>query len=153
MGYTHATMSYPIGVNQRRFYRHPLSIPIGFQEKQARSSHGPSVDISEGGICFLAERFLAKGAEINLKIPVGDRVFTIQGQVAYSNRLPNLNRFKTGVLFLNANDAFRAKLAEEMLQIKIFREKISKEQGREFTEEEAARQWIDKYAKKFGELF
>lgn len=141
-----------VGADKRRFYRHPLSVPIQYEEKQTRSGSA-TVDISEGGICFLAERFIAKGSMIHLKIPVGDRVFSIEGQVAYSNRLPTLNRFKTGVAFSNPSSAFRAKLAEEMLQIRQYQEKISRELGQAITEEEAARRWIEKYAKKFGELF
>jgi hypothetical protein len=139
--------------NKRRFYRHPVSVPIEYQEKQIRPGRSSSVDLSEGGICFLAERFIAKGSPINLKIPVGDQMFTIEGQVAYSNRLPTLNRFKTGVAFTNPTHAFRAKLVEEMVQMKLFREKLSREQGREVTEDEAARTWVEKYAKQFGELF
>ena len=146
-------MTLPPGAEKRRFYRHPLSVPIEYQEKQVYPSHSAAVDISDGGICFLAERFIAKGSAIQLKIPVGNQMFQIEGQVAYSNRLPTLNRFKTGVSFTNASNAFHAKLAEEMIQIKQYQEKISRELGREITEEEAARRWIAKYAKKFGELF
>jgi hypothetical protein len=146
-------MQLPPGAEKRRFYRHPLSVPIEYHESQVRPGRTAAVDISEGGLCFLAERFIAKGVGVNLKIPVGDQVFNIEGQVAYSNRLPAVNRFKTGVAFMNASSAFRAKLAEEMLQIQIYREKAAKEMGREVTEEEAAHLWIEKYAKKFGELF
>ncbi len=140
------------GPDKRRFYRHPLSVPIEYQEKQTRAGSA-TVDISEGGISFLSERFLAKGCAISLKIPVGDQVFNIEGHVAYSNRVPTFNRFKTGVAFSNATSAFRAKLAEEMVLIKQFQEKLSLESGTKVTEDEAARQWIEKYAKKFGELF
>ena len=146
-------MTTSTDADKRRFYRHPVSVPIEYQEKQVRSGRSASVDISEGGLCFLAERFLAKGSAIHLKIPVGDQMFAIEGQVAYSNRVPTLNRFKTGVAFTNPSSAFRAKLAEQMLQIKLYREKIARELGRHMTEEEAARNWIEKYAKQFGELF
>jgi hypothetical protein len=139
--------------DKRRFYRHPLAVPIEYHEKQYRPGRSSAVDISEGGICFMAERFLAKGCSVNLKIPVGNQVFTIEGQVAYSNRLPSLNRFKTGVAFMNATQAFRAKLAEEMLQIQLYKEKLEQEKGEKLSDEEAARRWIDKYAKQFGELF
>jgi hypothetical protein len=57
------------------------------------------------------------------------------------------------VAFLDAESAFRAKLAEEMIQITEYRERILKDEGREMSEEEAAQEWIAKYAKSFSYLF
>ncbi len=139
--------------DKRRFYRHPINVPIEYQELQTRKNHTSTIDISEGGLCFLSEKFLPKGLSLHLRIPVGDQVFTIEGLVAYSNRVPSMSRFRTGVIFRDSNSAFRAKLAEEMLQVKMYQKKISDELGYEVPEEEAARRWIEKYAKQFGELF
>ena len=139
--------------NKRRFYRHPLSVPIEYQELKTRKNCSSTVDISEGGLCFFSERFIAKGNALYLRIPVGDQVFSVEGHVAYSNRVPSLSRFRTGVIFSDSASAFRIKLVEEMLQVKLYQKKISNELGREVSEEEAARRWIEKYAKQFGELF
>ena len=138
---------------KRRFYRHPVSVPIQYHESQSRRFEGSSsVDLSEGGICFLAERFLAKGAGVNLKIPVGDTVFEVQGQIAYCSRVATLNMYRTGVQFSDATSAFRAKLAEQMLKIKEYKKHLEDE-GKNMSEEEAARQWIAKHAKHFSSLF
>ena len=88
----------PLAADKRRFYRHPMSVPVQFQEMQSRPAQAASVDVSGGGICFLCERFLAKGSQLSLKIPVGDKIFSINGQVAYANRVPSLSRFKVGVV-------------------------------------------------------
>ncbi len=140
-------------LDKRQFYRHPVSVPIEFQASQHRPQRTTSVDLSEGGICFLAERSLAKGVSISLKIPVGNHIYSMDGQVAYSNRVPSLNRFKTGVSFNDPDTAFRARLVEEMLQVKIYQKKLSEESGYQVTEEEAARRWVEKYAKHFPHLF
>lgn len=140
------------GSEKRRFYRHPLSFPIQFAEAES-PSRSTAIDISEGGICFLAERAIAKGLTVKLKIPVGDQIFTVDGHVAYSAKVANSNRYRTGVAFAGPSHAFRAKLAEEMLQVKIYQKKISQQMGVEISEEEAAMRWIEKYAKAFGELF
>lgn len=140
------------GNEKRRFYRHPLNFPIQFSEAESPSC-STAIDISEGGICFLSERAIAKGLPVKVKIPVGDQIFTIEGQVAYSTKVASSNRYRTGVAFAGSMDAFRAKLAEEMLQVKIYQKKISQQMGVEITEEEAAKRWIEKYAKTFAELF
>lgn len=151
-GYTTASMVQS-AADKRKFYRHPLSVPIEYQERQTRKNRSSTVDISEGGLCFMADKCIAKGCTLHLRIPVGDQIFTVEGHVAYSNRVPSLNGFRTGVIFMDSTSAFRAKLAEEMLQVKLYQKKISIELGYEIPEEEAARRWIEKYAKKFGELF
>lgn len=147
--------AYP--AEKRKFYRHPISVPIRYlavqQAQISRPLQSTTVDLSEGGICFLANDFLAKGAHLNLSIPVGDQVFTIRGQVAYSNLVPQIDRYRTGVAFTDPDSTFKAKLAEQMLQIKQYREKISQETAAEISEEEATRQWIEKYARHFSALF
>jgi c-di-GMP-binding flagellar brake protein YcgR len=141
-------------IEKRKFYRHPLSKPIQYQAYQSKSTDRTStVDVSEGGMCFLAEHLLPRGTKLHLRIPVGGQVFQLQAQVAYCNEEPRLNKYRTGVAFLDAESAFRAKLAEEMIQITEYRDKVLREEGREITEEDAAREWIEKYAKSFSYLF
>jgi len=140
--------------DKRKFYRHPWRVPIQYYERQERIPDiSPSVDVSEGGIAFYAPRFIAKGTHVHLKIPVGDQMFEINGIVAYSNRLPRLDRYRTGVAFLDPTSAFRAKLAEQMLEIQKYRDKVSEKLGHSISEEEAALQWIEKYAQHFSQLF
>ncbi len=140
--------------NKRRFYRHPVSVPIQYHELQSRSfNRSSSVDLSEGGICFMAEHFLAKGAGVSLKIPVGDSVFEVQGQIAYCSRVASLNMYRTGVAFSDATSAFRAKLAEQILEIRSYQKSLAKKTGKDLSEEEAAREWIAKFAKHFSSLF
>lgn len=139
---------------KRRFYRHPINKPIQYQPYDSRHrDHTSTVDVSEGGICFMSEQRLPQGTKIHLSIPVGDQVFRVDAQVAYCSQMSAANRYRTGVAFLDPESAFRAKLAEEMLLIEKYREKISKELGRDVSEEEAAREWIEKYAKNFSYLF
>ena len=124
---------------RRKFYRHPVNVPIQFQEVRAgKPDRTISVDLSEGGICFLADHFIAKGSGVQLTIAVENERFKISGNVAYCNREAHTGRYRTGVVFQDATNAFRAKLAEEMLKIKEYREKISGELGHEISQEEAA---------------
>lgn len=139
---------------KRRFYRHPIGVPIQYREVRAKTHcRSKSVDLSEGGICFLADHFLAMGVSINLDIPVESEVFSMSGHVAYCNRLSNTGLYRTGVAFEDPTSAFRAKLAEELLKIKDYRKKLIEELGRDVSEDEAARKWIEKYAKRFSGLF
>lgn len=142
------------GHDKRRFYRHPLSAPIQYQQVENRMlARTSAVDVSQGGICFLAEHFIPTGAELQMSIPVSGQLFRMRGRVAYCNRVPSVNRYRTGVAFSDAVSAFKAKLAEQMNRIKEYRDELARSQGIELSEEEAARSWIEKYAKQFSCFF
>lgn len=139
---------------RRQFPRHPLQVPI-----QVRIAGDPipvksqTGDLSEGGLYFYWTRGLSKGTGVSVAIPVLTRVFEMTGEVAYSSPDLETRLYRTGVSFTQPTSAFRAKLAEEILRIRQFREKASEAAGRLISEEEAARKWIKKYAEKFSEIY
>ena len=139
---------------RRQFLRHPLRVPI-----QVRIVGDPILvksqtgDLSEGGLYFFWTRELSKGTGVSVAIPVLTRVFEMTGEVAYSSQDLETRLYRTGVSFTRPASAFRAKLAEEILRIRRFREEASKAAGHQISEEEAALKWIKKYAEKFSEIY
>jgi hypothetical protein len=57
--------------------------------------------------------------------------------------------FDLGVAFLNAEDAYRARMVEQICHIESFRRKLISNEGRTLTPEAAAREWIARYADSF----
>lgn len=137
--------------NRRRFYRHPIEIPVQVTELKTVSSR--TVDVSEGGISFVCDHYLEKGTSVEVAVPAHDHLFRMHAHVAYSRKDTLTGLFRTGVSFDDLDSLYRAKLAEEILCIEKYREELSQKNGRDITEEEAAREWIKKNAKKFGEIF
>lgn len=139
---------------RRQSLRHPLQVPIQIRiagdSLPVKSQTG---DLSEGGLHFYWTRELSKGTGVSVAIPVLTRVFEMTGEVAYSSPDLETRLYRTGVSFTQPTSAFRAKLAEEILRIRQFREKASEAAGRLISEEEAARKWIKKYAEKFSEIY
>ncbi len=139
---------------KRRFPRHPISSPIRYQQVKSKSFSGSiTVDISEGGICFLAGLFIPKGFSIQFTIPVTDRVFNIEGKTAYATFVDNIGFYRTGIEFQNADIFFRTKFSEQVSQIQEYREKLSQKLGNEVSEKEAAHRWVEDCAKHFSYLF
>ncbi len=103
-----------------------------------------------GGLSFVWPSRLSKGASLTLSIPVKEKVFDLKVRVAYSKGYKKSNQYHTGVSFLNSPDAFKAKLAEEVLHIIEYQKSVSRELGYELTEEQAAQRWVNKYAEKFA---
>ena len=140
--------------DQRKFFRHPIECPI-----QVREMTGPqnirfqSENISAGGLCFFCDHKMPPETAIEVDIPVQDKLFHLQGRVVYSQQDKKKNRFKVGISFEDADSLFKAKLAEEILAIKKLRKYLERLEGHEISEEAAAREWINRHAKAFGDFF
>lgn len=136
---------------RRQFYRHPIKVPI----QLTKIENGPSApskteDLSQGGLSFFWSELLEKGSRLLISIPVEKQMFRMNACVAYSEKDVSSGLFKTGVCFEDSVSAFRAKLAEEILRIRQYREKMSNLRGQPISEEEAAQLWIDRNAKDFA---
>ena len=137
-------------IEKRKFFRHPIHAPIKLQvDKRPESLSIKSQDISLGGLSFLWGSKLAKGDFVSLFISVKQKFFEVKGRVAYSVPDARSGQFRNGVAFADSPSAFKAKLAEEALEILKYRRTLSRELGRQVSEEEAANRWIERYAAEF----
>ena len=144
----------PTQVKERRqYFRHPISVPIQLRLSVSdRSFVSNSSDISLGGLNFSWSKKLSKGTMLDIKIPVKEKSFDVRAKVVYSKEDRKTARYHTGVSFTDFPSAFKAKLAEEVLQILEFRKSLSRELGHEISEEEAARKWISEFAESFPSI-
>ena len=139
-----------LGKERRQFFRHPISVPIRLRvATQERLGSSNSSDISLGGLNFSWSKKLSKGTLIDITIPVKEKLFDVKAKVVYSKEDKKTARFRTGVLFTDFPSAFKARLAEEVLQILEFRKTTSRELGYEISEEEAAAKWVRGFASRF----
>ncbi|HEU0077282.1 MAG TPA: hypothetical protein VFQ76_06510, partial [Longimicrobiaceae bacterium] len=59
------------------------------------------------------------------------------------------DHFCIGVQFLDAGDAFRARMVEQVCSIDRYRRQVREREGRELTGQEAAEEWIRDHAARF----
>ncbi len=139
-----------LGKERRQFFRHPISVPIRLRVATHDRVFGSnSSDISLGGLNFSWPKKLSKGTLIDITIPVKEKFFDVKAKVVFSKEDKKTARFRTGVSFTDFPSAFKARLAEEVLQILELRKNLSRELGREITEEEAAKKWVNEFAGHF----
>ncbi len=137
---------------KRNFLRHPISVPLEVEtEPRTPENTSRSIDLSQGGLCFLWGENLSKGSPIFITIPVKNKNFKIKARVAYTEKMNPSGFFRIGAAFVDYTSAFHAKLAEETIEILLYRKKISEERGQEISEEAAASEWIKKYAEGFSD--
>lgn len=137
---------------KRHFIRHPFHLPIRVRRTPAaaRASETRTFNVSEGGLAFVWSRRLQHGASLLILIPVRTKIFELAASVVYSRKIPRKQAYLTGVCFHDASTAFRAKLAEETLEIIDYQRRICVREGRQVSEEEAAAEWVRRYAASFN---
>jgi len=139
-----------LGKERRKFFRHPIQVPIKLRVADSKESFSSeSRDLSLGGLNFTWPKKIAKGTTLDITIPVKEKFFELRGRVVFCKEDHRSARFHTGVSFTDFPSAFKARLAEEVLQILEYRKTISRELGHEVSEEEAASKWVREFASSF----
>ena len=136
---------------ERRYIRHPSRMPIRFDlqgDVDHRDEHLRNV--SEGGVCFATEVALDPGQSIRLTIPLLGQSHEIDGMVAWCRRTPG--SYEVGVRFRSPEDRFSARMVEQLCYIEDYRQQVAREEGRRLTSEEAAKEWIERFAEHFPGL-
>jgi len=137
------------GVSMRRFIRHPSSVPISFDVVECGRVAASSelINVSRGGLCFHSEVPIPEGANIQLKISIDKPPFEASGQVAWCRS--DDETFIIGVAFNDGDVAYSVRMVEQVCYIEHYRRWVLQGEGRELTSEQAAKEWIEQYAKDF----
>ena len=136
---------------KRKFYRHPIKVPIQLkrvEDDAALNAHAE--DLSQEGLAFFWPEPIPEGTRLQLSLPVEKQLFKMKTCVMHSQKDADTDLFKIGVCFEDPVSSFHAKLADEIIQIREYREKMSLLRGHPLSEEEAARIWIDRNAEDFA---
>ncbi len=137
----------------RRYIRHPSEIPINFQVNETEP---PVVnlmrDVSLGGLCFTADRPVQSGTRIHINIPImtdaaNSQPFEADGVVAWCRR--EGPAYAVGVQFADQSTQFGVRMVEQICHIEHYRYDVLQGQGRVLSSEEAAREWVERYAAEF----
>jgi hypothetical protein len=132
----------------RIFYRHPSEIPIDFHLEQLVDTGTDYLkNVSHGGLAFRSTHVIPTGSLIRVRIPLLKPVFEAVGRVTWCR--PCDQSYEVGVEFVEAVDAFRIRMVEQVCQIEHYRQAVMTEQGRKLSSEQAAVEWIAKFAGNF----
>ena len=134
---------------RRRFFRHPTSVPVRCRHKgRLVESEYSLQDISNGGLAFLAAETYRPGDLVELAFPSLNHHVRIEGEIVWSRALGE-GRAVNGVKFHTERQHMRARLVEQMCQIERYRRVQNLRYGRDLTSQQAAGEWIRKFAAKF----
>lgn len=136
---------------KRRFIRHPFQIPIevsaGHQDAVAPSLR----DVGHGGVSFHARQPAGPGQRLRIRIPLLEPPFEADGEVMWCEADSD-GGYEIGVSFLSAEDAYRARMMEQVCHIEQYRRQVREIEGRQISDREAAMEWIERFAPEFPGL-
>jgi hypothetical protein len=133
----------------RSYIRHPSDIPIqidGIDASQNILQQHLS-NVSQGGLAFESASRVEAGSVIRLRIALVQPEFVMQGVVTHCS--PEEGHFIIGVEFVHQDDRYVARMVEQICHIEHYRKEVAQLEGRRLTGEQAAIEWIAKYAASF----
>ncbi len=139
----------------RKYIRHPSNIPIecfgvgedDVQPVDEASDSSYLNDIGHGGLSFRSRIELQPRTNIRVRIAHVQPSFEAKARVVWC-RFED-GAYLVGVAFINDSDLYRVRMVEQVCHIEHYRTEILATEGRELSGEEAAQEWITKYAELF----
>ncbi|MCP4878402.1 MAG: PilZ domain-containing protein [Gammaproteobacteria bacterium] len=145
----------PDNTTIRKFIRHPSDVPIQVSLDWVEDDNDETADqtitnVSLGGLAFVSHKPLEVLQRVRISIPVLKQDNHLVGNVVWCERSGKL--YEIGIEFEKSRDVFRLRMIEQICHIEHYRMEISRLEGRELSAQEAAGEWISKYAGDFPAL-
>ena len=132
----------------RKYIRHPATIPIFYDQIDIAAKRKDLLkDISLGGLCFQSKRSIEPGTVLLIQIPFATPLFQERAMVMWCRQTKT--SYEIGVRFMAEESNFRMRMVEQVCYIQKYKEDMVELEGRELSSEEAALEWVRKYARDF----
>ena len=132
---------------QRAFIRHTVNVPLEVKVvPSAPAQNNEGVNISEGGLAFTVDSCIPDNTVIELRIPTVTPPFEAHARVVWCRA--EGSKFLVGAQFLESDDAFQSRMVQQVCAIENYRRE-QMQQGRMLDSQQAATEWITKFAGRF----
>jgi len=139
----------------RQFIRHPADIPIqaslNTQEIVGNDDDVTLTNIGLGGLAFQSTEALDSGEKAEISIPALEMDSRLSGTVVWCREAgPGL--YEIGLRFDDSESLYRMRMIEQVCHIEHYRRQVLEHENRELTANQAAKEWISRYAGDFPAL-
>jgi len=145
-------------IEYRHFIRHPLRLPLSYEivdknlGENREIMRSETINLSMGGLLFPSKHPVEPESNIVINMPFENKVFNIQAYVVRCIHNSDTKLYDIAVSFLKTQEAFKAKMIEQIYLIAGYRDMLSLQTGKEISLEEASREWIKRYSARFKKL-
>lgn len=135
----------------RKYIRHPTGMPLKFSLQGDLPPRRERLkDVSNGGLCFGTAVAMEPGYIVRLLISIADQYFEADAHVVWCRE--DGGGFDIGVRFDSEEDEFALRMVEQLCYIEQYRRQVAEDEGRHLSSEEAAHEWIERFAADFPTL-
>ncbi len=107
-------------------------------------------NVSLGGLAFISQTPLEVLQRVRLSIPHLRQDTHLVGNVVWCDK--SGKNYEVGIEFEKSRDMFRLRMIEQICHIEHYRKEVERLEGRSLSAQEAAGEWISKYAGDFPAL-
>ena len=122
-----------------------ISLSCGDQANRERL-----INISCGGLSFISCTKIDLDTAINVRIPLGNRTFEAEGYVVWCHQTGSV--YEVGVRFNNPQTQYKTRMVDQLCHIERYRWQMKEQEGRSLTSEEAAQEWVSRFASIFSRI-
>lgn len=131
--------------NPLHYIQHPQEFPIELNRSCTSGTNKPgSTQLKL--VCHSTQAF-GSGEQLNIRIPSIQPELAVTGQVDWC--ADQGNGYELGITFPCDDQLMRIRMLEQLCYIRRYRTHVMQEEGRDLTEQDAALEWISKYAALF----
>ncbi|MBO6752144.1 MULTISPECIES: hypothetical protein [Spongiibacter] len=132
----------------RGYIRHPDAIPV----EVVPVDNDMLPDSAElPGLCCRVERPFARGSAVRFTLPSMPVDFTGIGRISCCCR--HGDSWLARISLSSEQALYHLRMVEQLCQIEAYRHCVSEHQGRQLNAEQAAAEWISRYAADFDQYF
>jgi len=130
--------------------RHPTDFPIDYRLDEQQPKYRRRLkQVGHDGLCFQSDHGCSPGRIVHITIPTHPWPFEAQGIVAWCRR--DGDQYEVEVRFADEATRFAVRMVEQICYIEHYRREVLAHEGRALNTEEAAAEWIARYAARFPE--
>ena len=107
-------------------------------------------NVGLGGLALVSSHPLEVLERVTVTIPVLDRNNILSGNVVWCEKADQ--GYEIGIKFERSRDAYRLRMIEQICHIEHYRKEVERLEGRRLDSQQAAEEWISRYAKDFPEF-
>lgn len=133
----------------RRYIRHPADVPLEVSIERDGSAH-TLANVGAGGVAFASTRAYAPGTTVRLRIACVRPPFETCAHIAWCRA--DAAGYIVGVAFASEAELYAARMVEQLCYIERYKNEVLQKEGRVLSGQEAALEWIQKYAGEFPSL-
>jgi len=139
----------------RKYIRHPSDVPIQVASDWTELEFGESseqtlTNVSLGGLAFISPDPLEVLERVRISFPILNPNSFLIGNVVWCEE--SEEGYEIGLEFESSKDVFRLRMIEQICHIEHYRKEVAQVEGRDLSTQEAAEEWISKFAGDFPAL-